>query len=215
MDAMNIPVLIVGIVLLLAALVGLIVLIRKSIRNSKKKEEKETIPEVDKSISNLLPIRYDVEHNFYRFDGMIFDIFKIVTKDQNSASSSEKNWDNMKFAKFYKMYADDIKIYALNFPCNTQEQQSYWQHKIDSTSNKVLQNLQKQRLYQLEWLEKNNTSREFYLWISAKNEDDFYKNKSTMMTILGTGKDGLIEVMEPEKKHQILFKLNNKSSYIF
>lgn len=220
----DISILIFGITIFLAGCVGLIIMIRSALnkKNKRKNELKENEAhresiKIEKTIMDIIPIqKYDLEQQFYVLeDGSVMDLFKIVTKDQNSSSPSEKNWDNMKFTKLYKMYADDIKIFALNYPCNTQQQQKYWQHKMDVTTNKALQRLQQQRLYQLEWLEKNNTSREFYLAITAKNADDFFKNKSTVINILGLGKEGLIETMEAEKKHQILFKLNNKSAYIF
>lgn len=216
MDAASMGILIFGIIVFMAACVGLVIMIRMTIKKKKTKGEKDE-PKIERSVLEILPVRkYDTEKHCYELDdGSLMDLFKIATKDQNSASSVERDWDNMKYAKFFKMYADDIKIFALNYPCNTQQQQKYWKHKIEGTTNKTLERLQKQRLYQLEWLEKHNTSREFYMMITARDYDDFLKKKSTVLTVLGVGREGLVETMDANKKHQILFKLNNKSSYIF
>lgn len=203
-----------GGIIFLSSLIGLVFMAIMKAR--KKKEQGGTEPSIDKTVLEVLPhAYYDTNNDVYVYrDGTIMNIFRIITKDLNSSSESEMNWDNMKFEKMYKLYFDDMKIIALNYPCNTQEQQRYWKHKLESTSNRELKKMQQQRLDQLKWLEKHNTSREFYLMVFAKNIDEYFQNKSTIFSTLGTGKDGLIEEVEADKKHYIMYKMNNKSSWI-
>lgn len=217
MSAKSITIIVFGAVLLLGGLITLIFMLIRTFKKKSNKEEKKDVPKIGKEVLDLIPIRiYDQDCGVYVLeDNRVMDIFKMVTKDLNNASSSEKNWDNMRYAKFYKMFADDIKIFALNYPCNTSQQQKYWKYKIENTSNRKLRELQEERLRQLEWLEKHNTSREFYLMIFGKDKDDYFKNKNSIYSLLGTGKDGLIENLSAEKKHQILYKLANKSAHIF
>lgn len=143
------------------------------------------------------------------------DFVKISTKDINSVSESEKTWDAMHFAKFYMTYADDIKIITLNYPCSTTIQQEYIKSKIENTKNQKFVQCLKQSLFELEWLEKNKTTREFYLFIFSKDLDNFYKDLERIKNVLMTGRDGLIEILPMEKKHQILYKIANKNSFIF
>lgn len=182
-------------------------------KNSKKK--KETKP--SKTVLELLPqMHYDEENECYVLnDGSYLDLIQIVTKDLASESEQDKNYDAMKYAKLYKTYADDIKIVVLNYPSNTSGQQKYWKYKLDQTKNKILAKVIQEKLYQLQWLEKNTTSREFYIMYFAKDFDAFDKNRESFLTTLATGRMGLIHNISHEKKEQILYKVNNKCAEIF
>ena len=74
---------------------------------------------------------------------------------------------------------------------------------------------QEEKLFQLEWLQRNSTKREFYLCYYAADKDALKKASSDILAIMGTGRDGLLEILSPTKKHSILFKIANKCSQIF
>lgn len=203
-----------GVVLLLCLIIFICMIIKRS---KKKQEDSLKQPSVEKEIKNLLPIRfYDTENECFVMEkGTIMDMLKINTKDLLNASEAEKNWDNMKFSKLYRTYSGDLKIVALNFPCNTSVQQDYWRDKLAKTANPVLKEMQRERLFQLEWLEKNSTTREFYLFFFSKDIAEHVKNRLSILSILATGVDGVVEEMTKDKKIQILYKMNNKSSYVY
>lgn len=203
-----------GVVLLLCLIIFIYMMIKRS---KKKQEDSLKQPSVEKEIKNLLPIRfYDTENECFVMEkGTIMDMLKINTKDLLNASEAEKNWDNMKFSKLYRTYSGDLKIVALNFPCNTSVQQDYWRDKLAKTANPVLKEMQRERLFQLEWLEKNSTTREFYLFFFSKDIAEHVKNRLSILSILATGVDGVVEEMTKDKKIQILYKMNNKSSYVY
>lgn len=203
-----------GVVLLLCLIIFICMMIKRS---KKKQEDSLKQPSVEKEIKNLLPIRfYDTENECFVMEkGTIMDMLKINTKDLLNASEAEKNWDNMKFSKLYRTYSGDLKIVALNFPCNTSVQQDYWRDKLAKTANPVLKEMQRERLFQLEWLEKNSTTREFYLFFFSKDIAEHVKNRLSILSILATGVDGVVEEMTKDKKIQILYKMNNKSSYVY
>lgn len=203
-----------GVVLLLCLIIFICMMIKRS---KKKQEDSLKQPSVEKEIKNLLPIRfYDTENECFVMEkGTIMDMLKIKTKDLLNASEAEKNWDNMKFSKLYRTYSGDLKIVALNFPCNTSVQQDYWRDKLAKTANPVLKEMQRERLFQLEWLEKNSTTREFYLFFFSKDIAEHVKNRLSILSILATGVDGVVEEMTKDKKIQILYKMNNKSSYVY
>ena len=203
-----------GVVLLLCLIIFICMMLQRS---KKKQEDSLKQPSVEKEIKNLLPIRfYDTENECFVMEkGTIMDMLKINTKDLLNASEAEKNWDNMKFSKLYRTYSGDLKIVALNFPCNTSVQQDYWRDKLAKTANPVLKEMQRERLFQLEWLEKNSTTREFYLFFFSKDIAEHVKNRLSILSILATGVDGVVEEMTKDKKIQILYKMNNKSSYVY
>lgn len=188
-----------------------IVMIKKS------KTTKDTLPSVDKSILDILPIAYyDSSIDAYVLkDGSYMDFLKVNTKDIYSASEDERMWDNLKFTKLYQTYPGDLKYITLNFPTNTAVQQEYWRHKIEITSNPIMKRQQEEKLFQLEWLQKNSTKREFYLFYYAKTKEELKKAYSDILTVMGTGRDGMLEILSQTKKHNILFKIANKCSQIF
>ena len=211
----SIGVLVVGGAVFCGSFITFIWMVINQVKKSKNMDENGN-SNGDKEEKELIPVQYyDTKNQCFSLDdGSNMDLFKINTKDINSASDDEKAWDNMRFAKFYRTYGEDIKYITLNFPCDTKLQQEYWKHKIEITKNEKLRELQRQRLFQLEWLEKNNTSREFYLMYFGKDIETLHKNRMSILSVLSTGKDGLVEELQLEKKIQIFYKLANKSSQI-
>lgn len=181
-----------------------------------KKEKKQRTPHVKAMVTDLIPIiKYHEDADcFCMKDGTHMDILKIVTKDLLHASDDEIEYDIMKYAKFYKIYPDDIKVIAMNFPCNTQEQQQYFRKKMNATRNIMFKSRLEIKLNRLIDIEKNRMAREFYVMFFSKTLEENYKNRNTFLHTLAIGNVKMIEVLTQEKKEQILFKLNNMCSMI-
>lgn len=142
------------------------------------------------------------------------DFMQVQSKDLNSASSDEVEYDILKFCKVYRLYEDDIKLVVMNFPCNTKEQQAFLKRKKDQTTNPVFRKYLGRQIEELAWLEKNRTTREYYFMLFADSVEDLEENKRTLKAVLHTGKDGLLSEITDQKKHQILYRLNNKCSQV-
>ena len=168
----------------------------------------------DKWTGELIPIKaYDVDEDAYILDKGYMDILMIRSKDLTSANEDEVEYDCLKFAKLYKVYGDDLKLISMNFPCNTLKQQEYFRAKMEKAGNEVFKAWCKKKLDELIYLEKT-TSREFYLMFFSKNIEEHKKNLATIFSTLGSGRDGLIGRIDAEKKHKILYKLNNKNALV-
>ncbi len=135
----------------------------------------------------------------------------MTTKDLVNASADEVEYDCLKFAKMYKLYADDLKVIALNFPCDTKKQQEHIRRKMKKTTNPLYLEALKADLRELSWLEKHNTTREFYFMIFADSLENLEKNRRTIKANLSTGRDGLVDDIPDEKKEQIMTRMNNKN----
>ena len=133
------------------------------VKKSKTTDEKEHA--INKSVLDVIPIAYyDTSVDAYKMkNGEYMDFFKINTKDIYSLSENERILYDLTFTKLYRTYPDDLKFITLNFPTNTRKQQEYWKHKIELTTNPFLKKQQEEKLFQLEWLQRNSTKREFYL----------------------------------------------------
>lgn len=199
------------------SIVLLVVMILKTKSKKKKNHTDElSVSKLDKSISDIVPIsRYDIKNQCYVYeDGRIMDFIKINTKDLINASENDLQYDFCKLQEFYMLYSDDFKFVSLNYPCNTQTQQAYIQKKITETNNQTNLYWLNKKLQELKWLESNKTYREYYLQIFAKNLDDYHKKMIDLSKVLGNHRDGLLEILGAKKKHQILYKMNNKSCLI-
>ncbi len=196
--------------------------VRKTVdeRDEPKKKEKairvnvRTKPVMDKWTGELIPIKaYDVNEDVYILDKGCMDILMIRSKDLASANEDEVEYDCLKFAKLYKVYGDDIKLISMNFPCNTLKQQEYFRAKMEKASNEVFRAWCGKKLDELIYLEKT-TSREFYLMVFSNDIEEHKKNLATIFSTLGSGRDGLIGRLDADKKHKILYKLNNKNALV-
>lgn len=168
-----------------------------------------------KSILDIVSIREVTEKGYFRMDdGKIMELLQIQTKDVINTSSDEIEYDCIKYAKFYRLYSDDLKIISLNYPCDYGQQKRFLEYKISTTKNSIYKKLLQKRMDELIWLEKNNTAREFYFMLFAETEKKMDDNILTFTAHLGTGKGGMIQKMSIEKKLNIVFRLQNKSANI-
>lgn len=108
----------------------------------------------------------------------------------------------------------NIKLIALNFPSDMSKQKKYYMKKRESTKNARYQKWIDRKIEQFEWLELNQTTREYYCKIFADNEEKLVLQRNQMIDDLGIGRDGLLLEIEKMKKIEILNKCNNKNSMI-
>lgn len=214
-DGAMTPLLIISGIFILVVIFLYIFFLIRFIRN-RKKGSQEQIEKNHKSILETIPIiRYMPDYQCYLLkDKTYMDIVQIRTKDLNSIDADERTYDMGRITKLLRMLGSDCKIIALNYPCNTQEQQRYLAHKIQGTHNKQYQYWLEKSRKELEWLEKNKTFREYYLMFFSDTLEMQQKNLNVILESLGTGVEGLAIAIDAKKKHNILFKLSNQSSVI-
>lgn len=167
----------------------------------------------DKKLQDLIPVA-TFESGAFRFqDSTYLDIIQIVTKDLLNMSADALAYDNLTMANFYKTYADDLKIIALNFPKSTKRQQKYYERKILEERNPVYRKFLNDDYEQLRQIEKERTEREYYFLIFARNLEDLHNKQMRILHTLGN--NGQVVEIDSKKKKQILEKLNNKNTSIF
>ena len=176
-----------------------------------KKTTKKKKPSVRKTILDIVPIRSISEKGYYNMDdGSYVDLLQIQSKDLINSSEDEVEYDCLKFAKLYRLYAEPVKIACINFPCDYSKQKRFLEYKIKSTKNTIFKEQLQKKLDELVWLEKHNTTREYYYMIFSETEEGLEKNIRTMFSVLGRGRGGLVEKISYEKKKEILFRVLNK-----
>lgn len=170
----------------------------------------------DADTSALIPIeRYQDELNVFimRSGNKYMDIIQIISTDLMSKSDVEVDYLNMRWSKFYKTCAADLKLISLNFPTNTSEQQRYFKYKIQQTKNPVFKEFLENKLSELISIEKNRSDREYYLMYFADNGEQLKDTRDIISSSLLNY--GLAENMTKEKKLQILYRFNNPNATLF
>lgn len=169
---------------------------------------------IRKTILDIVPVRrYEEEHNCFEMnDGTYMDLLQIQSKDLVNVSEDEVEFDCLKFAKAYRLYADDIKIVCINFPCDYGTQKRYLEYKMKHTRNEIFKDQLAKKRDELIWLEKNNTTREYYYMLFSKTLEEMDKNRLTFTSSLGTGRGGLVQKMSKERKREVLKRLYNKNT---
>lgn len=181
-------------------------------KNDKEKKNKTNINDEKK----ILPIRhYDEGAGAYVLsDGSYLNIFEIAPKDKENLLEDEVQFDMLRFARLYKLYRADLKIVALNFPVNTSGQRNFLEEKMKKINSPIKLKWLKRSINELALQDANKTKREYYLIYFAENDQELAKNTRRIISVLDTGKGGAIREVSPQKKHQIMHKLNNMSSLI-
>lgn len=170
----------------------------------------------DADTSALIPIeRYRDDLNVFvmRAGNKYMDMVQVISTDLMSKSDVEVDYLNMRWAKFYKTCAADLKLISLNFPTNTAEQQRYFKYKIDQTKNPVFKRFLENNLSELIFIEKNRSDREYYLMYFADSEEQLKDTRNIISSSLVTY--GLAAQMPKDKKIQILYRFNNPNATLF
>lgn len=166
----------------------------------------------DRPVIDNIPIVDYKDDCFALRDGRVMDIVQLRTRDFDTASEDDVEYDSLALLKFFRLYADDIKIVALSFPTDTKSQQQYLAHILSRTKNSVFRYFLQYKLEELIYIEKNRTDREFYLFLWAKSPAEMQDNLITARRCLGSV--GLLIELDEIKKEQILFKLANKNTSV-
>ena len=167
---------------------------------------------VDPSIKDIIPYAdYDETNDvFVNRDDTAFDIIRIRTKDLMNAGTDELQNDVIAYTKAYRLIQDDIKLYCLNFPCNTQAQVKYFDDRMAKVKKPQFKPWLKLKQDELKYLSENTSQREFYMRISGHTAEECAKNRNLALSALGD----LGDRCEYNRRIRIMEKINNPNSFI-
>lgn len=177
----------------------------------KKDKKKEKAKRVSSKVTSVLPF-LDITENCIILKDEVMDIIEIEGKDILSLTESELARDINIFHTFYKTVNVDIKLVSMNFPVNAKKQKEYVEYKMNKTDNKIYKSFLMDKIRELEYLEKNKTNKEYYLFLFAPNLDILNSVRNTVNRTIPNALH--VRALSMEKKESILYKLNNKNSKI-
>lgn len=175
----------------------------------KKGKKKEKKPVVLRKTKEILPFVLIYDDYILTKYG-VMDILQIQTKDIYAMNPQDLEVLLYSEARVYRSNSEPIKIIGLNFPANTQVQQNYWRKKQDQTEDPLRLQFIEQKLRELDFLEKNRTNREFFRFLYAETPEQLEDQKN--LIIRSTQHSFRLEMLDKQKKMDILFLLNNQNS---
>lgn len=172
----------------------------------KKKEKKQKVLSQTPSVLPFISI----ERDWIVLKDGVMDILQITSKDLNSLNEEETAMMIHFHSVLYKSYYPSIKEVSLNFPANTSKQTQYWLKKKERTTDPLRLKFIERKLFELSYLEKERTNREFYLFIFADNEHQLEERRRQVRK--SSQRSFPLVPISNEKKIDILYLLNNQNS---
>ena len=166
---------------------------------------------IKNNILKIIPIRtYDRTNECYVCeDGTILDIVGIRCKDLNIQSSDELEKDMLQLTQFFSTFKDDIKIISINIPTNCEQQIAYTQKKIDNCKNGYRKQQLKIKLQELEWVQKNRLTKEFYIEYYSRDLEEH--RKQALLITQSLSSQNLLVKIKKKEKDIVLMKMCNKN----
>lgn len=177
-----------------------------------KKKKKKVKPKKEKVLTqtpSLLPFLH-IEEDYLVLKEGVMDILQISPKDLYAASEEELQLKAHFRSALFKSYYPSIKEVSMNFPTNTTKQKKYWLKKKEQTSDPFRLRFIDRKLFELDYLERERTNREFLLFVFAENEQQLKERRQQL--IKGGQNSFPLLTLSNEKKIDILFLLNNQNT---
>ncbi|AUO14716.1 hypothetical protein [Priestia megaterium] len=182
------------------------------LKPSKAKKEKEKLPEVKKSVADIIPIIDQTDSGLFQLkdEGGFFGIWQLQSTDINAMHDQEAGRNIYTLAKTYQGDKDPFKIISLNLPVSTQKQQQYLEKKIREANNALSLRFLRKKLKELQYLEWGRTNREYFLFLYGPTELAVKERKDQFMRDIQLAVP-LLPVSD-EKQMNLLYKLYNQNA---
>lgn len=185
------------------------VLDEKNLKSTKELVEKKA--KVKASFAEICPIVDVTNNDFFEMkNGEFLEIIQVSSKDIYALNEMDKNNDIKNLSNFLLAYTYDFKIVPLNTPMNLQKQKDHLYKKIKKNQSEAYKPFLEIRLRELEYLEKNRTNREYFIFLYA-DEERVLLDRMSHVKILFVRSNPILELTF-EKKVGILFQLFNPNT---
>lgn len=181
----------------------------KKTKDKKNKGSKISQPKVLKQTYHVLPF-LKIENEYIQMKNGVMDIMQIKTRDLYSMNETDLDILMLNETKMLRSYGDSYKEVVLNFPSNTEKQRRYWLKKREQTKDPFLLSYINRKLFEFDFIEKERTNREYFVFIYAEHVDALEQKRQLMMR--GRHNSFPLKEISKEKKKDILFLLNNQNT---
>lgn len=182
---------------------------RMKMKKNKKPKMVEKKDKVLRQTPHILPF-LQIHDDYILLKDGVMDILQITSKDLYSLNDQDLQFLLFSEARFLRSYFSAFKVVALNFPTNTEKQKEYWLTKSEQTEDPIRLQFIERKLFELDFLEKERTNREFFLFIYGKDKEELEDRKKHV--VRSNQNSFPLKTLSLDKKQDILFMLNNQNS---
>lgn len=177
-------------------------------KTTRKKVERKS--HVLRKTPMIMPFLDITEEHIVMKKGYFMDIFQISSNDLHSLTDTDITIKLLEKARFYRSSASQHKVVGLNFPANTEKQRLYWERKKERTTDPLRIRFINRKLFELEFIARERTNREFFLFVYAKSSQTLEDEKNQV--VRGMRQSFPLQTLSNEKKQDILFLMSNQNS---
>ena len=164
-----------------------------------------------RSVLDLSGIRrYDEDEEAFVLSKGYMDIFRIKMMNMQALSEEERDWQILRWQKFYLSFEGDLKIVSVVCPVDTMVQQDSLRVKLESTDDQVHREILEEKLAELRHISESTRERRCYLFFYPKDPDELRTDRIRIRELLS----GSVMRMRTEEKLRLLRLLNNQSLYM-
>lgn len=186
---------------------------KKNILALFKKKNKPVVQEKKEVLlrmtASVLPFLQIYNTHIVMKDG-VMEMLQITSLDLQSLNEADLNTLLYADARFYRSYFPDIKTISMNFPSNLEQQRSYWETKMERTEDELKLRYIMRKLYEFDFLEKERTNREYFMFLYAKEVEELVELKK--QAIRSLRESFSLKELSVKKKEDVLFILNNQNT---
>lgn len=190
---------------------------KRKYKKSKRQKEKEKQEKIKKKREGkmmrqtpyILPF-LQIHDDYILMKKGVMDIVQIDTKDLHSLNDVDLQYLLYSKTRFLRSYYQSYKEVYLNFPSNTEKQKEYWLKKREQTDDPLRLKFINRKLFEFDFLEKERTNREFFLFIYADNKQQLEERKA--FATRGMLTSFPLKSLSKNKKQDVLFLLCNQNT---
>lgn len=177
-----------------------------SIHDKKEKREK-----VISSFAEIIPVIDIADYDFIEMrNGEFMEIVQVTSKDIYSLNENDKDNDIFSLAYLFQAFTHDFKIVPLNTPVKVELQKNNLMRSIRKCKVPAYIPFLEKKLAELEFIEKNRTNREYFIFLYADDPKTLLERKTHIKKLL-VRSNPVIE-LDLDKKINVLYQLFNPNS---
>lgn len=177
----------------------------------KFKENKSVLKNIELTTLDLIPIKrfigtgsdgFEYENNMG-----FFNVFKLGSFDYYSYDDTEVMEHIYLWDKFYRTFANDIKLIAINMPVNMLSNIKFYLHKYSRTNNPLYRKQIAEYVREFRDDLRDREVKDFYLYIYAETYDELMKINARVEA--GLCSEGLAFSIDAQQKINMYRKFSN------
>ncbi len=182
-----------------------------AIKRDRQERKKSKDKSIDLTVLSVMPYKQITQEGYLMLDDNTYlEMYQFETHALSTINEDENSGLMIKLANFYRINIEDLKIISFKYPSDTEEQQNYWLHKYENTSNPLQKQYCHEQIRRLQLSAKSHKEMDHYCFVYAETK----RSMDVMKENIRQTNNGLLKrkSLSAKKKENVLFQLNNMNT---